>query len=54
MDRIKVMEFPEDQMPQKFADGLYISDKGTVAKNPQVQAGHIEESNVSAISEMVK
>lgn len=54
VDRIKVMEFPEDQMPQKFADGLYISDKGAVAKNPQVQAGHIEESNVSAISEMVK
>jgi flagellar basal-body rod protein FlgF len=54
VDRIRIMEFPDDQMPQKFAEGLFISDKGAAAKSPQVQSGHIEESNVSAISEMVK
>jgi len=51
---IKIMEFPDDQMPQKFAEGLFISDKGRVAKNPQIQVGHIEESNVNSIGEMVK
>jgi flagellar basal-body rod protein FlgG len=51
---IKIMEFPDDQMPQKFAEGLFISDKGQVAKNPQIQVGHIEESNVNSIGEMVK
>jgi flagellar basal-body rod protein FlgG len=51
---IKVVEFPEHQMPMKYAEGLFVSDKGAVAKNPHIQAGHIEESNVSAIGEMVK
>jgi flagellar basal-body rod protein FlgF len=51
---IKVMEFPDNQMPAKFAEGLFVSDKGTVAKNPSLQVGHIEESNVNAIGEMVK
>ena len=51
---IKVMEFPEGQMPQKFAEGLFVSDKGTISKNPQIQSGHIEESNVNSIGEMVK
>ena len=51
---IKIMEFPADQMPQKFAEGLFVSDKGTITKNPQLQVGHIEESNVNSIGEMVK
>lgn len=51
---IKVIEFPDDQMPQKFTEGLFISNKGKVAKNPQIQVGHIEESNVNSIGEMVK
>ncbi len=51
---LKIMEFPEDAMPQKSVDGLFFSDKGTLAKHPQVQVGHIEESNVNAIGEMVK
>lgn len=51
---IKVMEFPEDDMPQKSSEGLFFSDKGTVSKNPQIQVGHIEESNVNSIGEMVK
>jgi flagellar basal-body rod protein FlgG len=52
--RIKVMEFAEDGMPQKSSEGLFFSNKGTVAQNPQIQVGHIEESNVNSIGEMVK
>jgi flagellar basal-body rod protein FlgG len=51
---IKIVEFPDNQMPVKFAEGLFVSDKGTVVKNPLLQVGHIEESNVNAIGEMVK
>jgi flagellar basal-body rod protein FlgF len=51
---IKVMEFPSDQMPQKHPEGLLASDSGKLAKSPQIQGGHIEESNVNSIGEMVK
>lgn len=51
---IKIVDFPEDQMPVKFAEGLFASDKGFVAKNPLIQVGHVEESNVNSIGEMVK
>lgn len=51
---LKVMDFPADHMPQKHLEGLFASDAATPAKNPQVQGGHIEESNVNAIGEMVK
>ncbi|MDH5667239.1 MAG: flagellar hook basal-body protein [Nitrospira sp.] len=51
---IKLMEFPDDEMPQKFSEGLFVSDKGAVSKTSLVQVGHIEESNVNAIGEMVK
>lgn len=51
---IKVMEFPDNKMPQKNPEGFLASDSGKLAKNPQIQAGHIEESNVNSISEMAK
>lgn len=51
---LKVMDFPVDHMPQKQAEGLFASDAAKPAKNPQVQGGHIEESNVNSIGEMVK
>ena len=51
---IKVVEFPENQMPHKYAEGLFIGGKPTVSVKPQVQSGHIEESNVNSLSEMVK
>jgi flagellar basal-body rod protein FlgG len=51
---IKVVEFPESQMPQKFAEGLFVGGNPTVSLKPQVQSGHIEESNVNSLSEMVK
>lgn len=50
--KMKIMDFPDDHMPEKYADG-FASDKGTVAKQATVQVGHIEESNVNAIGEMV-
>ena len=51
---IKVMDFPVDQMPQKHFEGLFASESAIPAKNPQVRGGHIEESNVNSIGEMVK
>lgn len=51
---IKVMEFPDDRMPQKSLEGLLAADNGKVMKNPDIQGGHIEESNVNSIGEMVK
>jgi flagellar basal-body rod protein FlgF len=52
---LKIVEFPDAHMPVKSTDGLFASDtKGTVAKTPQVQSGHVEESNVNSLGEMVK
>ena len=51
---LKVMDFPVDHMPEKHLEGLFASDSAQPAKNPQVQGGHIEESNVNSIGEMVK
>lgn len=51
---IKVVEFPPNEMPQKFAEGLFNGSKPTVSAKPQLQSGHIEESNVNSLSEMVK
>jgi flagellar basal-body rod protein FlgG len=41
-------------MPQKNPEGFLSLDNGKLAKNPQIQAGHIEESNVNSVGEMVK
>ena len=51
---LKIMDFPVDDMPEKHLDGLFASNSARPAKNPQVQGGHIEESNVNSIGEMVK
>ena len=51
---LKVVDFPVDHMPQKHFEGLFASESATPSKNPQVQGGHIEESNVNSIGEMVK
>ncbi|NOS82762.1 MAG: flagellar basal-body rod protein FlgF [Nitrospira sp.] len=51
---IKVVEFPDDLMPKKNIEGFLAADNGKVMKNPDIQSGHIEESNVNSIGEMVK
>ncbi|MCP9471305.1 MAG: flagellar hook basal-body protein [Nitrospira sp.] len=51
---IKLVEFPPDGMPQKVSEGLFASDKGGPAKRSTIEVGHIEESNVNVIGEMVK
>lgn len=51
---IKIMDFPDNAMPQKYEEGMFVSDKGFVSKAPQIQVGHIEDSNVNSIGEMVK
>jgi len=51
---LKVMDFPTDHMPQKHVEGLFSSNEARPAKNPQVQGGQLEESNVNSIGEMVK
>jgi flagellar basal-body rod protein FlgG len=51
---IKVVEFLPNEMPQKFAEGLFTGGKPAVSAKPLLQPGHIEESNVNSLSEMVK
>ncbi|HXF92869.1 MAG TPA: flagellar basal-body rod protein FlgF [Nitrospiraceae bacterium] len=50
---IKVVEFPAEAMPTKQGEGLFFGEKAKPLKNPQIQVGYLEESNVSAIGEMV-
>lgn len=54
VDRIKLVDIPADQL-SKDADGLLVS---ATRNNPrsdavEIAAGHLESSNISAISEMV-
>ena len=51
---LKIVDFPLDHMPEKHLEGLFASDSAAPVKNPQIQGGHIEESNVNSIGEMVK
>ena len=52
---LKIMDFEDTKMPVKSTDGLFMAAAaGAAAKHPQVQAGHIEESNVNSLAEMVK
>ncbi len=51
---LKVLEFAEHEMPAKSEDGLFAGGKGKVMAHPMLQHGHVEESNVNALGEMVK
>ena len=51
---LKVVEFAAEAMPQKHMDGLFAGSGPKTAPHPRVQSGHIEESNVNALGEMVK
>lgn len=52
--KIKVVEFPEDRPPLKSETGLFSGEKPTVSDNAAIEAGYVEESNVNALTEMVK
>lgn len=51
---LKVVEFAPEAMPQKHMEGLFAGSGSKTAPHPRVQSGHIEESNVNALGEMVK
>jgi flagellar basal-body rod protein FlgF len=51
---LKIVEFPSNQPPQKMGDGLFAGENAKRAKEPAVVAGHLEESDVNAIGEMVQ
>jgi flagellar basal-body rod protein FlgG len=51
---LKVVEFTPEKMPQKHMEGLFAGGQPTTVPHPRVESGHIEESNVNALGEMVK
>lgn len=51
---IKVVDFSPQDMPQKTLDGLFTGGNPKMMADPQIQSGHIEESNVNSLGEMVK
>ena len=51
---MKVMEFPENKPPQKSENGLFSGDNPKSSKDAIIEAGYVEESNVNALTEMVK
>jgi flagellar basal-body rod protein FlgG len=52
--KMKVMEFPENKPPQKSENGLFSGDHAKSAKDAVIEGGYVEESNVNALTEMVK
>jgi flagellar basal-body rod protein FlgG len=51
---IRFVDFPESQRPQKAEGGFFAGENPKPAKDAVVESGYIEESNVSALTEMVK
>ena len=51
---IRVVEFGDRDKPLKAGDGLYTGSNPKPAKDTQLLQGHIEESAVNTITEMVK
>lgn len=51
---LNIVEFPQGQPPEKVGDGLYRGTGARPAKSPLLAIGHLEESNVNAIGEMVQ
>jgi flagellar basal-body rod protein FlgG len=52
--KIKVVEFPDNRPPQKSENGLFSGDRPKPSKDAVVEVGYVEESNVNALTEMVK
>ncbi|HEU4684784.1 MAG TPA: flagellar hook-basal body protein [Nitrospira sp.] len=51
---IKVVQFDDNSMPGKSEDGLFMGGAPKVMATPMLQPGHLEESNVNSLGEMVK
>jgi flagellar basal-body rod protein FlgF len=51
---IKVVEFPDDKPPHKSDNGLFSGDSPKTSKEAVIESGYVEESNVNALTEMVK
>ncbi len=51
---IKVVEFADLTTIKKVGDGFLLGEKPTVSKNATVLQGHIEESTVESVKEMVR
>ena len=52
--KIKILDFADSERPQKMQDGLFAGGKAKPAKDAVVETGFVEESNVNALTEMVK
>lgn len=52
--RIKIMDFPNNAPPQKSDNGLFSGEHPKPSKDAVLEAGYVEESNVNAMTEMVK
>ena len=53
-DKIKVVEFADSMPPRKSENGLFSGDKPKASKDVVIETGYVEESNVNALTEMVK
>jgi flagellar basal-body rod protein FlgG len=51
---INIVDFQPGAPPQKAGEGLYVGERAKAVKAPSVLSGHVEESDVNAISEMVQ
>lgn len=52
--KIKIVDFPDGQRPLKAQDGLFMGEKPKPTKDAVIETGFVEESNVNALTEMVK
>ena len=51
---VKVVEFPKDVTPQKVGEGFFRASSPQPVKDVNLAVGHLEESGVNAVAEMVK
>jgi len=51
---LKVVEFAEGSQPKKSGDGHFVGSDPIPVKTPSLVTGHLEESNVNSMQEMIK
>ncbi len=52
--RIKVVEFPDNKALQQVGEGYFLGQNPKPVKDVAIAPGHLEESNVKAVEEMVE